>query len=231
MIVCAVLLLVAVSPFATARYNFGTVAFALAVHFGAVRTRLRVQTTMLATLLAFLFVFPLADVFRFAGSSGAARTGFFDEYLGNPDYDAFWQVANADMLWSEGLVTPLRQLLGSLLFWVPRSIWPDKPMDTGTLLAQYRGYEYQNLSAPMWAEGLVNGGLVGMVIVFLALGYALYRMDGRLSEAFAVGGVWAIAGAVFPVYMTILLRGSWLQATGALIVAVVCTLFVAGRRT
>lgn len=231
MILCAVVLLVAVSPMATARYTFGTVAFALAVHFGAVRTRLRVQITMLGTLMAFLFIFPLAEVFRAVGSPGAVRTGFFEEYLSNPDYDAFWQISNADMLWREGLVAPLSQLSGSLFFWVPRSIWPDKPIDTGPLLAQYRGYTNENLSAPIWAEGLVNGGFVFMVILFLVLGYALYRMDGRLADAFTVGGVWAIAGAVFPVYMTILLRGSWLQATGALIVAVVCTLFVAGPRT
>jgi len=232
LILCTILLLLAVSPVASARYNFGTVAFALAVHYGAVRTRLRVQATMVGTLLAFLFVFPLVDVFRYAAdSSGAARSGFFDEYLGNADYDAFWQIGNADLLWSEGVMTPLSQLSGSLLFWVPRSIWPDKPLDTGILLAQSRGYITQNLSAPMWAEGMVNGGFVGVVVLFLVLGYALFRMDARLPEAFVVGGAWAIAGAVFPVYMTILLRGSWLQATGALIVATVCTLFVAGRRT
>ncbi len=54
-------------------------------------------------------------------------------------------------------------------------------------------------------------------------------MDRRLSGVFATGGVWGIAGAVFPVYMVILLRGSLLQATGAVVIAIACVLFV--RRT
>lgn len=223
------ILLFVVNPVATARYTFGTVAFALAVYLGAVRTPRRVRTTMLGTLGGFLFVFPLVDVFRSSnGGQFAQRSSFFGEYAANPDYDAFWQLANSYLFWLEGFVEPLRQLFGSLLFWVPRAVWPDKPLDTGILLAQYRGYKFGNLSAPMWAEAMVNGGLVGLVITFLILGYALFRMDSKLTHALTMSGVWAIAGAVFPVYMTILLRGSLLQATGVLIVATVCVLFVRG---
>ena len=51
-------------------------------------------------------------------------------------------------------------------------------------------------------------------------------MDSRLLPAFKASGYWAIVGAVFPVYMTILLRGSLLQATGVVAVALACLLFV-----
>jgi hypothetical protein len=81
----------------------------------------------------------------------------------------------------------------------------------------------------MWAEALVNGGIIGVVIIFLALGVALRAMDSRVLPAFATGGAWAIVGAILPVYMTILLRGSLLQATGALAITIVSILFVAGR--
>lgn len=224
-----VILLLVVNPIASARYTFGTVAFALAVFAGAMLTTARARGAMLAAIVGFLFIFPIADAFR-SDEVRVNRASFFGEYLGNPDYDAFWQVANALSYWIDGLVQPVRQFLGSILFWVPRAIWPDKPTDTGILLADYRGYTFDNLSAPMWAESLVNGGIIGVVIVFVILGIGLRAMDVRITVAFARGGVWAIVGAVFPVFMTILMRGSLLQATGATTVMIACLIFVAGRR-
>ncbi len=104
----AILLLI-VNPITSARYSFGTVVFALAVYAGAVRTRRRARITMLAAIAGFLFVFPIADAFRRVGAATGTRSGFFDEYLSNPDYDAFWQVANALSYWVDGLVAPMNQ--------------------------------------------------------------------------------------------------------------------------
>lgn len=225
------LVVITTNPINSARYPFGTAAFAIAVYLGAVRTAARARATMVATAVGFLFAFPLADAFRRADGVRAQRGGFFAEYLSNPDYDAFWQIANAYAYAHDGYVQPLRQLAGSLLFWVPRVIWPSKPVDTSILLAQYRGYQFDNLSAPLWAEALVNGGVVGVVLTFVLLGYFLRRFDARLPGAFRLGGFWGIAGAIFPVYMTILLRGSLLQATGSLFVLIACLLFTRERRT
>ena len=55
-------------------------------------------------------------------------------------------------------------------------------------------------------------------------------MDRRLLPAFSAAGYWAIVGAIFPVYMTILLRGSLLQATGDVFIATACLLFVRSAR-
>lgn len=224
----AVVLLLIVNPIASARYTFGTVAFALAVFAGAAVTQARARVTMLGAVVGFLFLFPIADAFR-TDEVRVNRTSFFGEYLANPDYDAFWQISNAISYWLDGLVQPARQFLGSILFWMPRAIWPDKPTDTSIVLAEYRGYSFDNLSAPLWAEALVNGGIIAVVVVFIALGIVLRAMDVRIVPAFAAGGVWAIVGAVLPVYMTILMRGSLLQATGATTVMIACLLLVAGR--
>lgn len=224
----AVILLGIVNPISSARYTFGTVIFALAVFAGAAATVVRTRVTMASTLLGFLFVFPIADSFRRAQGNDTARTGFFDEYLANPDYDSFWQIANAFSYTVDGLVQPLYQLLGSLFFWVPRALWPGKPIDTGSMLAQYRGYAVENLSAPAWAELLVNAGVAGVVVGFVLFGCILYELDQRIGGA-AVDGWWRIPQAILPVYMIILLRGSWLQATGALVTALACMIFVCSR--
>lgn len=222
-------LLLIVNPVTSARYSFGTIAFALAVYAGVLANQRRARIAMLAVIAGFLFVFPLADAFRRVDGSVATRTGFFTEYLSNPDYDAFWQVANSISFWVDGLVVPLRQVAGSVLFWVPRALWVDKPTDTGIMLAEYRGYSFDNLSAPIWAEAIVNGGIISVVLAFLAFGLGARAMDSRIVVALRISGSWAIAGAILPVFTTILLRGSLLQATGPLLLTVGCLLFVSAR--
>lgn len=229
-LVCLGVLLVVVNPISAARYDFGTVAFAVAVFLGAAGTLRRSRLSMVGTVAAFLFVFPIADAFR-SDTVSIQRAGFFGEYMANPDYDAFWQISNALSYLADHMVEPMRQALGVVLFWVPRNVWPDKPVDTGILLADYKGYSFSNLSAPLWAELIVNGGLVALVIGFLVVGFALARLDRRIVPALLGGGqLWAVVGGVFPFYMVILLRGSLLQATGTLVVAVVTTLYVRGPR-
>jgi hypothetical protein len=219
------MLAVVVNPIGTARYPSGTVAFAFVVLAGALNTPARVRTTLIATVLGLFFVFPIADAFRRTGGS-VKRLGFFQEYLGNPDYDAVWQVSNALTYWSSGLAQAGRQALALPLFWVPRNVWADKPTDTGIMLAGFQHYPVSNLSAPLWAEAIVNGGLVGLVVVFLLFGYLVRRLDSRVLVSVRSPSVWLVVGAIFPAYSLILLRGSLLQATGAVVVTAASLLLV-----
>lgn len=217
---------VVASPVSSARYTFGTVAFAILVYLGVTRTRLRTRIATGGMIGAMLFLFPVLDIFR-GGSIDLSRKGtFFSEYSGNPDYDSFWQVANALSYSVSDSMEPFRQMLGSLLFWVPRALWPDKPTDTGVMLANYRGYSFGNLSAPVWAELLVNAGVIGVGVGFVLLGVVLTSQDRKMAPAHAAGGWRGLVGAILPVYMMILMRGSLLQATGALVVASACLWWV-----
>lgn len=219
------------SPTSSARYTFGTVAFALLIYTGVASSRLRTRLILVGTVFSFLFLFPLANAFRSAGGSHE-RTSFFAEYQGNPDYDAYWMVANAVDFWHQERIEPFRQLMGSVFFWVPRTMWADKPYDTAVVLANFRGYDFTNISAPLWAEALVNGGLVFLVVTFFLLGWGLRHLDGQFERTYRQGGWWILLMGVFPVYLNILLRGSLLQATGSLAVALACCLFVSrGGRT
>ncbi len=231
-----VALLVAVNPISSARYTLGTVVFALLVYLGTTRSVSWIRLTMTGLIVGLFFIFPLADAFRI-GVANFDRAGFFGEYGGNPDYDSFWQVANANAFWQADVNAPGWQALGLLTFWMPRSLWPGKPLDTGIVLGNFQGYSFTNLSAPLWAEALVNGGILFLVVVFLVLGYAVRRLDGRAIEANAARrtgaptGIWFIVGAVFPAYLVILMRGSLLQAFGVIVVIIVCLLLIRQPRT
>ena len=227
-IAATAVLLVVVNPVSSARYSLGTVLFALVAYAGALTTPKRLRISLLGVIFGFMFLFPIADAFR-RPEVNVVRNGLFGEYRGNSDYDAFWQIANAYSYVVDRLVEPGRQAFGVAFSWVPRALWPDKPVDTGILLANYRGYTFDNLSAPLWAEFLVNGGIAALVCGFLLVGFGTKWLDAKLGPALAGGGVWAVVGAIFPVYMTILLRGSLLQAIGVVEIATLCLLIVAAR--
>jgi len=231
-IVAAAGVVLVVNPISGARFTAGTVMFALVCYLGIFRTPTLVRLSLSGIIVAFLFLFPILDAFRTVAGT-ADRPGFFDEYAGNADYDAFWQVANTLSYISVEGITWGRQALGVLFFWVPRSVWPDKPVDTGILLANFKGYSFTNLSAPLWAEIAINLGVVCTLLIMVGIGAGMVKLDLRLPRAFVVGGTAAIIGAILPAYMIILLRGSLLQASGGLFVMLASMLLlgVGGQRT
>lgn len=227
-ILAALCVLVVVNPISGARFTSGTVLFALISYTGIFRTPGLVRLSMAGLVGAFMFLFPILDAFR-TSTASVRSTGLFLEYASNPDYDSFWQVANSiSYVTAEG-ITWGRQFLGVLFSWMPRAIWPSKPIDTGILLANFRGYSFTNLSAPVWSESIVNVGRPFSILIIAIIGFTLAGLDSRLPGAFAVGGPAAITGAIFPAYMVILLRGSMLQASGAFFVMLASVIFVARR--
>jgi len=108
------------------------------------------------------------------------------------------------------------QLLGSLLFFVPSSVWSGKPLATGIFLADYLIVNYSmwftNLSAPLVAEGYLDFGFVG-VILYAGAAACVVTLLNKIARH---SGKWlwfplAIYAAVF---LMIVLRGSLMIALG-----------------
>jgi hypothetical protein len=108
------------------------------------------------------------------------------------------------------------QLLGSLLFFVPSSVWSGKPLATGIFLADYLIVNYSmwftNLSAPLIAEGYLDFGFVGVMLyaAAAAFGVTLLNKIAQRSRKW-VAFPMAVYGAVF---LMIVLRGSLMIALG-----------------
>lgn len=122
-------------------------------------------------LLLLIVVFPAANVFRreefdiillldsFVSTIGGIPQGFT-----TVDFDAYSMLARGiDYVSTAGLSWGY-QLLSALLFFVPRSIWLDKPFGSGQTVAEYQGQTYTNLSFPLPAEGYINFGVVGLML-------------------------------------------------------------------
>jgi hypothetical protein len=108
-----------------------------------------------------------------------------------------------------------KQLLGSVLFFVPSSIWTTKPLATGIFLGNYLISSYSmwfnNLSAPLVAEGYLDFGYMG-VIVYAAATAALVAFINKLALK---DNRLALPMAIYAsLFLMFLLRGSLMIAMG-----------------
>ena len=70
------------------------------------------------------------------------------------------------------------QLLGSVLFFVPRAIWPSKPISSGEEVGWFLLHKYDlhfvNISQPFIGEGWINFGFLGIIIFAIIFSYFFY---------------------------------------------------------
>ena len=70
-----------------------------------------------------------------------------------------------------------RQLLLPLFFFVPRSVWPDKPVGSGYHVSLDWPLTSHNVSSPLVAEGFLNFGLPGSISFLFILGMLVRKVD------------------------------------------------------
>lgn len=221
------------NPISSSRFWFLTMGLALIFSTARFQSAFSVRLIVAGFLFASSMVFPYLDAFRYTEASIEARspTEFFTD---KTDYDALLQVGNAIRYVDEYGHTSGQQISGAMLFWVPRSLWESKPTDTGPVLARYINYPNENLSAPLWAEGYIDFGLPGVVVIFFLLGLATRKLTSRYLldlERYRAGGMSLVMFAlpILAVYQVLILRGSLLQAMSRLAFIVLICWLLASR--
>ena len=126
-------------------------------------------------LIGIFLAFPFLNNFRHFSGNIEFKLSF--DYLDSMNMDAS-QIFMATM--SAGVITSGTQLLGALLFFVPRSIWPSKPVGSGHFLVTEMGGDFTNVSMPFFAEGYINFGFAGLLVFILIMSY----MTGVLDRNF-----------------------------------------------
>ncbi|MEU9320115.1 hypothetical protein [Streptomyces sp. NPDC048295] len=224
------------NPVSNARYWFLTVLVSLL--FTAFPSSAAMYRSVLAAgVVGALVLFPYADRFRYDGAGyRPVESSSVFEPLATKDYDQTVMFANTITWVDTRGHTYGRQLAGSALFFVPRSVWSGKPEDTGVRVGQWMGMSMTNLSAPLWTELWVDFGAPGMAGAFLLIGYAAARADRRYARAVSrdgpgPGSVLAVTVPLIAGYTFILLRGPLLQAAGKPAVAALCLLLVTSFRS
>ncbi len=209
------------NPLSTGRQWFGTIVVASALAIPLVRGAISKTAFVICMLIGTSALFSLGNAFR--GPSTVATgeaAGVIRNLQTSPDYDAAAEVAATANYVSLVGNTDGGELVGAVLFWVPRRIWPDKSIGTGYLLGYFFGTATPNLSAPLWAEGYIDFGWPGVILFLMAAGYLSEALDRSWSEKTASG----LVGVMVPLlagYSFILLRGPLLPAMPRLAVFVI----------
>lgn len=128
----------------------------------------------LGFVLGLLVVFPFLNNFRTFSAEGDIKIGIDTSMFTTGHFDSYQNFA---LVVSNDIVTWGRQLLGVLFFWIPRSIWGNKPIGSGAYLAEELGFSFTNVSCNYFAEGYINFGFVGIILFIILLAYLSALLD------------------------------------------------------
>lgn len=139
--------------------------------------------------MGLFIVFPLLSAFRNVISHDSVQSllnvGFFESYT-EGDYDAYRMLVSSIRYIKTTGCTWGYQLLGVILFFIPSSIWSSKPIGSGAMLIKNElgSDAFANVSCPFIAEGLVNFGILGVILFALFLGVFISQMDKKYWNNF-----------------------------------------------
>ena len=183
------LMLVSCFPAAMARYNMACIYGALLLLVCAPLFEKKGLFPVLF-LIAFLVIFPAANSYRWEDFTFSMFGEAIVDAIGNlprgfcaVDYDAYSMVARTLQYVGSVGATGGYQLLGSLLFFVPRALWPTKPEGSGNLVCAAQGQTQLNISSPLPAEGIVNFGIAGLLIFAVVAALVCRHLDRWFVES------------------------------------------------
>jgi len=105
-----------------------------------------------------------------------------------------------------------KQLIGTLFFFVPRSLWEDKPISSGEMVGQYLMENstlwFSNLSFSLPYEFFYDFGALGVIGGALILAVFVATIEEKAKKS----TVWQIFVVYFSFYLYFLMRGPLLPA-------------------
>lgn len=163
----------------------------------------------LITYFAGLLASPIyGSVFRYANAPLDQRT--FSRFFVHVDFSGLDIFCYA-IMWVEmkGLEFG-SNIMGALLFFVPRGLWEGKGRTVGEIMHDYifklKGFGTDNVSAPPPVEGYFSFGVLGAIIMSIAVVFVIDRVEWRGLRAEALSP-WYFILCLSPMLCMILLRG------------------------
>jgi len=137
------------------------------------------------------------------------KTDFLLEF-NSLHYDAYANVlATLDYVANNSIVYG-NHFIGGLFFFIPRSLWNSKPENTGQFIGQYlmKNYNmwFDNISNPFLSEGIINFGLVSILIFPVLLSWFIVRM---LKWQYSNDLFKQVVAIYFSIHLIFFLRGDF----------------------
>lgn len=166
-----VLALLTCSPFGMPRFQVAALYIPVLLSFGLFRGK---NVFSILIIVGLMIVFPFLDNFRYLDSTREITVGLNYDMFKEAHFDSYLNFA---AIVFNNIITYGRQLLGVLLFFIPRSIWPTKPVGSGAYFADISDFSFTNISANYFAEGYINFGFIGIFIFLILLAYLTAKLD------------------------------------------------------
>ena len=202
------------SPLAIARFVLFSYLISLALTFTNLLVKRKIAFLILSVFFQ-LTVFPLVSVLSRGDIEEFLSEPLSEYYISNGDFDGFQSTINVV---SYAQATGLKlgvHLLSALVFFLPREYWKGKSGGTGGDAAQWYGYDFTNISAPLPSEFYVDFGVLGVLVGGALLGYILAKVDGAIREARRSNDQLRLLHySVVVGYLFIILRGSLVAIVG-----------------
>ncbi len=132
---------------------------------------------------------------------------------GDLNFDAFQMMFYTTVYTEKMGYSMGNQLLLPAFFWVPRSFWPSKPIGSPDIVAAHADFGSLNVSSPLWAEGYINFGIIGVFLFLFVFGKAARLGDNSLANLSVKKPFPAIISSFFAANTFILLRGDLTSGT------------------
>lgn len=135
----------------------------------------------LLIMFTFTIIFSIMYSFKFHDIDYFIKNGIevkdLTESYNSVDYDAYSIIARGLKYVENNDYVYGKQVVGTIFFMIPRSIWNNKPTPTGELIANAQGQSYTNISCPYIMEGYINFGILGVIIFQIVLSMIFCRLD------------------------------------------------------
>ena len=216
-ILLLVLIVLCNFPLGISRYKFAVIYLpVLLIYFKPILNK---QIFPLAFIVLFLTVFPYLHHFRYNNNLIPNKIIDF-EMFNESHFDSYQNSIN---IVSNDIVTNGNQLLGSLLFFVPRSIWQNKSVGSGQVLADSIDFEgFSNVAVGYFAEGFINFGYFGTLIFIIGLGILNARLDFSYWNTSFSKNIFVVFYLVFIPFQFFILRGGFISSFANLSGFLVC---------
>ncbi|PKG52042.1 hypothetical protein CXF54_05675 [Olleya sp. 1-3] len=186
------------------------------------RPILKKQVFALGFVTLFLSVFPYLNHFRHNSNLVPEKIldlGMFTEI----HFDSYQNSVNVI---TNNIITNGNQLLGVALFFIPRSLWGDKAVGSGHVLADVLKHKgHSNVAVSYFAEGYINLGYVGVFLFTLFLAIINSFFDYRYWETNSNKAFQTLYLILIP-FQFFVLRGSLITSVSNLIGYLVCIIIL-----
>ncbi len=155
--------------------------------------------------IGFLLVFPAFNYFK--DNNGFSFDMFTSHRFSTShvDYDAYQMFVQSIRYVNLNGIMYGQNILTTVLFFVPRTIWPGKQLHSGELVPKFLGLSYDNLSMPFIAEFYLAFGIIGILLGSILIAFLLKKLDTIRNNSIGIGITYVIGGMLL-----YLLRGALL---------------------